>query len=166
MSSNLIFVGNAVVIGLGATLVMDLWNFFLRHTFKVASPNYYLVGRWLRHMPAGVFRHSKITAASAKSAECLVGWAAHYAIGIIFALILLMLATPGWLHAPTFWPSIVFGLATVVLPMFVMQPAFGMGFAASKTPAPNQARLRSVLNHAVFGLGLYLWALVVGRFFS
>jgi Protein of unknown function (DUF2938) len=165
MSSNLIFARNAIALGLGATLVMDLWNFFLRYTFKVASPNYCLVGRWLRHMPAGVFRHNKITAAPAKSAECLIGWAAHYAIGIVFAWMLLCLVTPDWLQAPSLMPAILFGLVSVALPFFVMQPAFGMGFAASKTPAPNQARLRSLLNHAVFGVGLYLWALVVGGFF-
>jgi hypothetical protein len=28
--------------------------------------------------------------------------------------------------------------------------------AASRTPAPNAARLQSLLTHAVFGLGLYL----------
>jgi hypothetical protein len=161
MNSNLVFAGNAIAIGVGATLVMDLWNLFLRHTFKIASPNYCLVGRWLRHMPAGVFRHSKITAAPAKSAECLVGWTAHYAIGIIFALTLLFLVTPDWLREPTLMPAILFGLVSVALPFFVMQPAFGMGIAASKTPAPNQARLRSVINHLVFGLGLYVSALVI-----
>ena len=30
------------------------------------------------------------------------------------------------------------------------------GMAASRTPAPNAARLQSLLTHAVFGLGLYL----------
>jgi hypothetical protein len=42
-----------------------------------------------------------------------------------------------------------------------MQPAFGLGIAASKAPNPRHARLRSVLSHALFGLGLYLSALAL-----
>jgi hypothetical protein len=38
-----------------------------------------------------------------------------------------------------------------------MQPAFGMGIAAAKTAKPTHARLRSLMNHVVFGFGLYLF---------
>ena len=31
----------------------------------------------------------------------------------------------------------------------------GLGIAASKTPHPNLARLKSVASHAVYGFGLY-----------
>jgi len=48
-----------------------------------------------------------------------------------------------------------------VAPFFIMQPAFGLGFAASKTKNPAQARLRSLMNHTAFGLGLYLFAMLV-----
>jgi len=37
-----------------------------------------------------------------------------------------------------------------------MQPAFGLGVAAAKTPDPTTARLRSLRTHATYGLGLYL----------
>lgn len=37
----------------------------------------------------------------------------------------------------------------------------GLGFAASKTSNPMQARIRSLMNHTVFGAGLYLFALLV-----
>jgi hypothetical protein len=49
----------------------------------------------------------------------------------------------------------------VVAPLFVMQPAMGSGFAASKTPTPLKNCLRSLANHTVFGLGLYASALLV-----
>jgi hypothetical protein len=55
----------------------------------------------------------------------------------------------------------IVGLATLAIPFFVMQPSFGLGIAASKTPNPTQARLRSLMNHAVFGLGLYISALAI-----
>ena len=41
----------AIAIGIGATLVMDLWNLFLKRAFSIPSLNYCLLGRWLRHMP-------------------------------------------------------------------------------------------------------------------
>ena len=166
MNIELIYVLIAIGVGFGATLVMDLWGIFLKHTFNIPSPNYCFVGRWLRYMPEGVFRHSSIAAAPQKPAECAVGWIAHYAIGVIFALALVLLASPQWLQEPTVLPAMILGLATVAIPFFVMQPSFGLGIAASKTPNPAQARLRSLMNHAVFGLGLYISALALSLVFK
>jgi hypothetical protein len=151
----------ATVVGLGATLFMDLWAVFLKRAFKVSSANYCLVGRWLRHMEGGVFKHPSIAAATKKPVECAVGWIAHYAIGALFALALVALATPQWLRSPTLMPALVFGVVTVCIPFFVMHPSFGLGLASSKAPNPAQARLRSLMSHAVFGVGLYVSALIV-----
>jgi hypothetical protein len=151
----------AVVVGLGATLVMDLWAVFLNRALNIPSPNYCFVGRWLHHMTDGVFKHPSIAAAAQKPAECVIGWITHYTIGVLFALALVALTTPQWLQSPTLMPALIFGVATVGLPLFIMHPSFGLGLAASKAPNPGQARLRSVLNHAVFGVGLYVSALVV-----
>ncbi len=63
-----------------------------------------------------------------------------------------------WLEQPTYLPALAFGALTVAAPWFVMQPAMGAGFAASKTPTPLKNCLRSLANHAVFGTGLYLAA--------
>jgi hypothetical protein len=149
-----------IVVGLGATLVMDLWTVFLRRAFNVPLPNYCFVGRWLRHMTDGVFKHPSIAAAARKPAECTIGWIAHYTIGALFALAFVALATPQWLRSPTLMPALIFGIVTVGMPLFIMHPSFGLGLAASKAPNPNQARLRSLMNHAVFGVGLYVAALV------
>jgi hypothetical protein len=151
----------AILIGIGATFTTDLWALFLKHAFRVAEPNYCLVGRWLLHMPEGTFRHSNIASAPQKSAECTVGWIAHYMIGITFAIAFIALAGNNWLQRPTLIPAIVFGVITVLMPFFIMQPAFGLGFAASKTSSPTQARFRSLINHTLFGAGLYLFALLV-----
>jgi CNT family concentrative nucleoside transporter len=92
------------------------------------------------------------------SLELLLGWLTHYGVGIAFAGLLVLVQGPGWLQVPALLPAVLVGAATVVMPLAVMQPAMGLGFAASKTPAPNQNRLRSLANHTVFGLGLYLAA--------
>ena len=152
---------SAILIGLGATLTTDLWALFLSRAFKIPAPNYCLVGRWLRTMPEGIFRHSNIAFAPQKSAECTVGWIAHYMIGITFAIAFVALAGNNWLQHPTLIHAIIFGVVTVLMPFFIMQPSFGLGLAASKTSNPAQARLRSLMNHTAFGVGLYLFALLV-----
>ena len=152
---------SAILMGLGATLTFDLWGLFLKQALKIAPANICLVGRWLRYMPAGIFKHSNIAAVPPKSAECTVGWIAHYLIGITFASAFVAIVGNSWLQHPTPLPAIVFGIATVLAPLFIMQPALGFGFAASKTSHPAQARLRSLLNHTAFGVGLYLFGLLV-----
>jgi hypothetical protein len=152
---------SAILIGLGATLTFDLWALFLKYAFKIASSNFCLVGRWIRYMPEGTFTHSNIGSAPPKSGECTIGWIAHYMTGITFATAFIALVGSNWLQHPTLISAIVFGVITVMMPFFIMQPAFGLGFAASKMSNPTQARLRSLMNHTVFGAGLYLFGWLV-----
>jgi hypothetical protein len=150
---------SGIAIGIGATLVMDLWNLFLKRFFNIPSLDYCLLGRWLRHMPGGTLRHANISAASRKALECPVGWVAHYTIGVVFALALVAVTSGDWLARPTVLPALLFGIGTVVFPFFILQPSFGLGIAASRTPNPTHARLKSLTTHIVFGIGLYLCAL-------
>jgi len=152
---------SAILMGLGATLTFDLWALFLKHAFKITPSNICLVGRWLRYMPEGTFKHSNIVSAPQKSAECTVGWIAHYLTGIMFAIAFVAFVGNNWLQHPTLIPAIVFGMVTVLAPFFIMQPSFGLGFAAAKMSNPTQARLRSLMNHTAFGVGLYLFGLLV-----
>jgi len=156
-----IYLPSAVVIGLGATLFIDLWALFLKRAFGTPSANYCLVGRWFRHMPEGRFMHANIANSTQKSFECAVGWIAHYVIGVIYGLVLVALASVDWLTRPTFLPALLFGVGTVLIPFLVMQPSFGLGIAASRTPNPTQARLRSLMAHTAFGVGLYVCAVGV-----
>jgi uncharacterized membrane protein YagU involved in acid resistance len=151
----------AIVIGVGATLIMDLWNQLLKRAFSISSLDYCLLGRWLRHMPAGNVRHANITATPHKAFECTVGWIAHYTIGVMFALVFVLLTSGAWLARPTLLLALLYGIGTVVFPFFIMQPSLGLGIAASRTPKPTQARLKSLVTHIVFGVGLYLCALGV-----
>ena len=152
------FVLEAVLVGLGATLLIDLWALLLRRAFNIPSLNYCLLGRWVLYIPGGTIVHQSITATPQKRHECTVGWIAHYLIGTAFALLFVLLASDNWLARPTLLPALAFGIATTLVPFFVMQPSFGLGVAASKTPNPNKARLKSLTTHTVFGVGLYVWA--------
>ncbi len=147
-------------IGVGATAIMDLWGLLRKLLFGGKSLDYALVGRWIAYMPQGRFRHDAIAAAPAKQGELLIGWTAHYAIGIAFAGLLIMLSGTAWIANPTLAPALAVGVGTVVVPFFLMQPALGAGVAASRTPNPTAARVQSLITHAVFGAGLYVsaWA--------
>jgi hypothetical protein len=152
------YIIDAILIGLGATLFIDLWSLFLKRLFSIRSLDYCLLGRWVLYLPQGTIVHQSITATPPKSHECTVGWTTHYLIGTVFALVLVMLVGVNWLARPTLLPALLFGVATVVVPFFTLQPSLGLGVASSKTPHPNKARLKSLMTHAVFGLGLFIWA--------
>jgi hypothetical protein len=150
----------ALFIGTGATLTMDLWTFARGRLFGTPLPNYGLVGRWFAHMPRGRFRHDRIAAVPPVPGEQVIGWTAHYLIGIAFAGVLLAICGLAWARQPTFAPALALGVATVAAPLLLMQPGMGAGIAASRTPRPNAARAQSLVTHAVFGVGLYAAALV------
>ncbi|BEP44336.1 DUF2938 domain-containing protein [Variovorax sp. V15] len=145
----------AVLIGTGATALIDLWGVARKRLLGVPSLDYALVGRWLAWLPRGRFFHMPIATTPPVRGERLLGWVAHYAIGIAFAAVLLAVWGHGWLLAPTLGPAMLIGIGSVAAPFFVMQPAMGAGIAASRTPRPAIARLHSLVTHAVFGLGLY-----------
>jgi hypothetical protein len=144
-----------VITGVGATMLMDLWGIIRRPLFGSPSPDYGLVGRWLLGMVSGRFRHDSIAASPPVSGERLVGWSAHYLIGIVFAAMLIAARGFSWIQHPTLIPALIVGIATVAAPFLLMQPAMGAGIAASRTPRPGAARLQSLITHTVFGLGLY-----------
>lgn len=155
------YAGSVLFIGAGATLTTDLWAIARGRLFGVPAPDWGLVGRWLGHMARGRFRHERIATAEPVRGERVVGWTAHYLIGIAFAGGLLAICGLAWARQPTLAPALAFGIATVAAPFLLMQPGMGAGIATSRTPRPNSARLQSLVTHAVFGLGLYAAGLVL-----
>jgi hypothetical protein len=75
--------------------------------------------------------------------------------------VLIVFVSGNWLARPTLLPALLFGVVTVLAPFLVMHPSFGLGIAASGTPNPMQARLRSLMAHTAFGVGLYVCAVGV-----
>ena len=146
----------AVMIGAGATLTTDAWAMIRKQLTGVAPPDYGLVGRWLAHMPRGRFRHDPISASPPIEGERVIGWIAHYLTGIAFASMLLAIWGIDWVRQPTIGPALIVGIGSAVAPFLLMQPGMGAGIAASRTPSPAAMRMRSLVVHAVFGVGLYV----------
>jgi hypothetical protein len=138
---------------------MDIVSWTLKRVGLFDTPHYGLVGRWVGHMlTTQTFAHRNIGHAATVPFEKAIGWFVHYATGIAFAGLLLALVGLQWLQTPTLAPALLIGLVTIAFPLFVMQPAFGLGIAARLSSNPRKALLRSLLNHLSFGLGLYLAA--------
>ena len=149
-----------IFIGIGATALMDLWLMFIRR-LGLPTLNFAFIGRWVGHLLRGKLAHAAISKAEPIPGELALGWFTHYATGIAFAALLLAVQGASWALSPTLLPAVAVGVVTVLLPLCVMQPAMGAGFASSRTPAPLKNCLRSLANHTVFGLGLYLSAAFV-----
>ena len=150
----------SVDIGAGATLVMDAWLQLLRR-LGIASLSFALIGRWVGHLARGRVRHAAIAKATPVRGELALGWLVHYATGIAFAALLLALAGPAWAARPSLLPALALGVATVAVPLLLIQPAMGAGIASRNTPTPLRNSLKSLANHSVFGLGLYLSAVLI-----
>ena len=150
----------AMLIGIGATAVMDAWLLLLKH-LGVPTLNFAFIGRWVGHLFRGQFAHAAIAKAAPVRGELAWGWLTHYAVGVAFATVLVGLQGADWVRSPTLLPALAVGVCTVAAPLLVMQPAMGSGFAASRTPTPLKNCLRSLANHTVFGFGLYLSALAI-----
>lgn len=146
-----------LLIGIGATAVLDAWLLLLRRLGQ-PSAGFAPLGRWIGHLARGRLTHPAIAQAAPVRHELALGWLSHYAVGVAFAAALVAWQGMAWVRQPTPLPALAFGLASVVAPLFVMQPAMGAGFASRRTAAPLKNCLRSTLNHMVFGVGLYLCA--------
>lgn len=149
-----------VFIGIGATAIMDVWLALLKR-LGIPTLNFAFIGRWVGHLFRGRLAHDAIGKAQPVPGELAWGWLTHYAVGVAFAGLLVGLQGLAWIQSPSLVPAIAVGFGTVVVPLFVMQPAMGLGIAASRTPTPLKNCIRSMANHTVFGLGLYLAAVVI-----
>lgn len=153
-----------LLIGIGATMLFDVWQVLLK-VLKVPTLNFAYLGRWVGHCFRGRWTHAAIAKAAPIRGELLLGWVAHYAIGVVFAALLLGTYGLVWAHNPSLLPALVFGVLTVAAPFFLMQPAMGAGIASSRTPTPVLNCFKSVLNHAVFGMSLYVATLATAAWF-
>ncbi len=155
-----------ILIGLGATLVLDAWIGLLKLAFGLPSRNWAMVGRWVGPFAGGRFVHESIAQAPPIRGELALGWAFHHLFGTAYGMLLVSITGAGWVRHPTLLPAMVISFVGLPAPYFVMDPAMGAGFAASRAPHPAAARLRSLMNHAVFGAGLYASAWLAYRVYS
>jgi len=156
------FIGGLIV-GILATVTMDVVAMIaLRFGVAGGGPRRTgpgLIGRWIGYFLQGNFRHADILQTPPLRGELLMGFAAHYAIGIVLTLTFLGLAVVARAR-PTALDAVLYGTATTALPWFLMFPSQGMGWLGWNTPGDTHLTRTSLFNHIVFGFGLALWIAV------
>ena len=150
-----------LVMGVVATLMMDLWQLALDRLAGIPRPNWAPVGRWAAHLPRGRIFHGDIARTAAVAGELPLGWAFHYGVGIVYGIALALILGPAWLAAPSLLPALIFALLTIGFGWFLLQPGLGAGWAGARTPRPWMTRGLGLAAHGVFGVGLWLGALLV-----
>ena len=150
---------DSLVLGLGASLIMDGWALLRQYTTRTPMLDYGWIARWVAGLPSGRMSVVPGQGAPLSKIERSLGWMLHYAIGAAYAGVFLSVAGPLWLESPSVWPALAFGAVTSLAPFLILQPALGRGVFANRTPAPRAARVQTLLTHLVFGAGLYGTAL-------
>lgn len=149
------------LMGLGGTIAMDLWAIVLNKGFNQPLPNWAMPGRWFGNLFRGRVFHDSIGDAQAVSGELSLGWVFHYGVGIIYGIAFLIMAGTDWLAAPSFVPLWIFSLITIAAGWFLLHPGMGLGWAASKTPAPWKTRGLGLVAHTVFAIGMWMTVLAL-----
>ena len=152
---------SGAVIGIGATILMDLWALFLNRAFGVSLPNWGMVGRWVWALRTGKLFHDDIGEAPRYANELALGWVFHYLVGIVYGIALVLIVGAPWLAAPTFPPAFIWGIVTVAVGWFLLAPGMCAGWAASRRPNPMRVRGMNLLAHTVFAIGLFGTALLI-----
>jgi hypothetical protein len=149
-----------LLMGITATVAIDLWATFANRMLGWPRTNWAMVGRWIGHMRDGQFAHISIGSSPPILHESILGWVFHYVVGCIYAALYLTYASIVQMGQPTLVSAVLFGLVTILSPWLLMQPALGLGICASKAPKPTLVRLQNLIIHTIFGLALYYSYLV------
>ena len=152
---------SGVVVGVAGTLVMDVLNGLFARTGVISKIDAGTIGRMSAGWARGRFRYNDPGEMKAVSHEKLLGFATHYAIGIVLAFIFVI----GWDllaegPASPLW-ALLYGMATTVASWFFVYPSMGLGACGLRSPDHMKNPLSSLANHLFFGLGMAIAVMLV-----
>lgn len=147
----------AFIAGLVGAFFMDLAEFKLARVGYSSGVSAAYIGRWVNGLLKGRLSHRDISETASVRGEEQIGMAFHFIIGggVIALLYPWFIGVAGLEtlsdHLVT---GIVYGLATSVLPWFILMPALGWGWFGSKTPFESEPVIAPLLSHTAYGLGI------------
>lgn len=155
--------------GIAGALMMDISESIAARIGISSGANVALIGRWAIALTQGKFRHQDIRTSRAYRHEIAAGWTFHFLIGgggvaLLLASLWQLGAIAAPLTAPL--PYLLFGLATSVLPWFILLPSFGWGLWGRNGPAGSKALLASPLSHVPYGAGIWFVAVMAHALFT
>ena len=147
-----------ILVGVVATLTMDLLTALSLWLGLVAPLKPALIGRWFAAVARAEPVQADVARLPALRFEVPLALCGHYLIGIALAFAFLALASRLALPARRFDVALGFGLCSNALPWLVMFPAMGYGLFGAHGPAGTRLFVSSLIGHACYGFGLWLGA--------
>jgi hypothetical protein len=147
-----------IVAGVLATVVMDIGATLVKLTGLTAGTPPLLIAKWMWGTLEGRFTVDDIRTVTGPAVTVAHALPFHYSIGAFLGLMFGLLVRALALSPVPFWVALVYGVCTTVFAAFLMFPSMGFGVLGLKGP-PEFLLLRTALvNHAIYGLGLWLTA--------
>ncbi len=122
----------SIVGGIVGTVLMDVADKIMERTNftkGAACGGPRALGRWFLGLFSGHFVHENIIESNPVKNEVSVGWIFHYSLGagvaLTYPLYFLVLNIP--MPENHLVPGLIWGLATTVLPWFILYPCFWLG---------------------------------------
>lgn len=149
----------AFIGGLVGSVFMDITEARMAKMGISSGVNAAYIGRWVYGLLKGTVYHKNIQTTVEAPNEIRIGIWFHFIIGggavaLFYPICLLLL---GMVETQNhLWLAILFGLATSVLPWFILMPSFGWGWFGARSPVVSRPILAPLLSHIAFGLGLGL----------
>lgn len=154
-------IGFSLMVGIGSTLVLDIWGVLLFKMKGITPTNWGMVGRWLMGLRQGEWVATQQNVQSPSLIEKISGWSFHYLVGIAYAVILVLAWGTPFIQSPTLLPIILVGIVlSTFAGLMLFMPAMGVGFCGRKIPNQGKALLMMIIAHTVFALGQYIFALL------
>lgn len=143
--------------GIVGAVLMDVTETYAAKIGITSGVNIALVGRWFLSLLRGQFCHANILNSTPLPSEVKMGWAFHFLLGgggVALIYPVFFQVTGISLPANHLLGGLLFGLATSLLPWFILLPSFGWGLFGRRGPQGSNALLASTLSHISYGLGV------------
>ncbi|MDP2827992.1 MAG: DUF2938 family protein [Sulfuricellaceae bacterium] len=143
--------------GIVGAVLMDVTETYAAKVGITSGVNIALVGRWFMSLLRGQFAHANILDSKPFPREVKAGWAFHFLVGgggVALTYPLFFQTTGLPFPRNHLLGGLLFGLATSLLPWFILLPSFGWGFFGRRGPQGSNAFLASTLSHLPYGLGV------------
>ena len=147
---------NGIISGLFATILFDIFNYSLNFAYGIERPKWNLLGRYFLGYKKNKFIRTNLINDEKIDNELLWGYFFHYAIGIIYGVIFVILNFL-FFEYPSILLAYIFGFFTVLGGWcFLMPFAYNLGFFASKSEQRTNILVQNLIAHFVFGTGLFI----------
>ncbi len=106
--------------------------------------------------------HADIARPPPVSNEMGIAFPVHYPVGMVLTVVYIWTVSYAGRSPRNLTLSVAFALSTSVLTWLLMFPAMGYGFFGWNGPAATRMFLSGLVDHALFGIGIWLGVTAAG----